>query len=269
MSEKPLKKSYLARMTVADRLYRARTTTLPVRRREPLSLYAFASKVGVAWETAQAWEEGVLSPTPVELAAAERALGLARGALTKTPPAASAAVEVRDRPPGWGAASAFRSEETETLVRALKQNNPGAGRLEDPLRAVLEIERLLARHVFRRLDEAFGPGESGGWAQGVPLKVRVDAATLRENDPKRLDLRAYLHLIDLKVVVLKNWKLFADAFAAEPERSKDDNLSWMTRLNTLRNSLAHAVREEFGDRISEDELAFVRDCLDWARLRLK
>lgn len=131
-----------------------------------------------------------------------------------------------------------------------------------PIAVLHEIEVKLHRHIRRRLEEHFGVEGERWWADGVPLQVRQQCAQLREADPARDESYKYTYLIDLKIIVEKNWALFQDDHTRVREslKSKKDFLNLLMQLNEVRNRHSHPSRSP--DRSSADfktDQALVRE----------
>ena len=77
----------------------------------------------------------------------------------------------------------------------------------------------------------------------------------REEDQDPAEEFAYTTLIDLLTVISKNWRLFQSEIPEQyrPDRKKLE--SDLTRLNGIRNSVMHPVKER---RWSDDDFMFVR-----------
>jgi hypothetical protein len=125
-----------------------------------------------------------------------------------------------------------------------------------PLDALQRIERQLHQHIKRRLQAKFGDQGESWWVSGIPLKIRKECVTRREEDPSRDEPYSYTDLIDLKEILDKNWPLFEmDLLRVHKEvATKKDLLDLLFQLNTVRNSYAHPVRapEPESEKYSED-----------------
>jgi DNA sulfur modification protein DndB len=119
---------------------------------------------------------------------------------------------------------------------------------------VHEVQLKLFNGVVAKLRQAF-PNKEDWWVEGIPLKVRNECVSRREQDPDRLDPEQYLDLIDYKSIAAQNWELFKDEFSLEEKGGKEAQLKWIQQLNTIRNKISHPER----GMITKDELAFLRD----------
>ena len=105
-----------------------------------------------------------------------------------------------------------------------------------------EIELMLHELICYCLQEVYGEDETGWWVNGVPLTVRQGCQNRREEDPRRQDPWHYTDLVDLKQMLDRQWKHFAEFFEAQsiPKRRL---MSALTRLNEIRRWVMHPVRK--------------------------
>jgi hypothetical protein len=83
------------------------------------------------------------------------------------------------------------------------------------------------------------------WTDGVPEKVRSECVQRREeegafelNPPE-----AYLNLIHLREIALKNWELVKANFeAVDGAQGKDKGTAWVRDLNETRKIWAHPLK---------------------------
>lgn len=106
------------------------------------------------------------------------------------------------------------------------------------------------------LEREFGADENGWWRQGIPSNIRAKCATRREEDEEPCDCAyAYTTLIELSTLILKNWQAFAGALPKEYAANRRHLESDFIRLNRIRNSIMHPVKER---KWSEGDFEFVR-----------
>jgi hypothetical protein len=101
----------------------------------------------------------------------------------------------------------------------------------------------------------FGSGEDEWWRQGIPMKIRKECASRREEDDEPSGPYTYTTLIDLSTVITRNWSLFESDLPQEYRVNRKLFESDMVRLNRIRNRVMHPVKEK---KWSEDEFVFVR-----------
>jgi hypothetical protein len=94
---------------------------------------------------------------------------------------------------------------------------------------------------------------------------------MHEKEKCRRPKEAYLYLIDLKVIMEKQWKHFDAHFAAVGHRGgRDKSLSWVGRLNELRNMLAHPAKMHLSsDHFSKEDKEFLIECDELIRRLLR
>lgn len=106
------------------------------------------------------------------------------------------------------------------------------------------------------LEREFGPEEESWWRKGIPGSIRVECAKRREEDEEPCETPyAYTTLINLSVVISKNWSLFESAVPKDYRANRKQLVSDLVRLNRIRNSVMHPVKER---KWSEDDFEFVR-----------
>jgi hypothetical protein len=129
------------------------------------------------------------------------------------------------------------------------------------IKYIIEIEKGLHQFVRSVLEEAYGEGDDGWWAKGVPTQIRVECAKRQEEDPNRRDKYSYTFLIDLKTTIAKKWNLFEPYFKKIWTKTEMDKS--LIRLNILRDSVFHVPSEM---KVSDDDLSFLRSLLNIVQL---
>jgi hypothetical protein len=140
-------------------------------------------------------------------------------------------------------------------------------------RAVLGDMYELVRNVEVRLHsfikQAFISefGDENWWRSGIPDNIRADCAALLEKDPEPADEPyCYTHLINLREILDKRWPVLSRFMPKHLLNQKKELLERITKLNRIRNSVMHPVRNA---ALSEDDFEFVRDIeRDLADLRV-
>jgi len=166
-------------------------------------------------------------------------------------------------------------EETGSLnaaavTRHLKRQGINANRLDVGVyinyrraRVVLgdmyELIRTLELRLHSFIKDAFVAefGDENWWRSGIPDTIRAECAALREKDPEPAeDAFCYTHLINIREVLDKRWSVLSKYMPKHLLNAKKDLLERLLRLNRVRNSVMHPVRNAV---LTEDEFEFVRD----------
>ncbi len=100
-------------------------------------------------------------------------------------------------------------------------------------------------------------GEEQWWRSGVPDTIRAECAALLEKDPEpAAEPYCYTHLISLREMLDKRWSILSKYMPKQLLNEKKDLLERLLKLNRIRNSVMHPVRNS---QITEDDFEFVRD----------
>lgn len=100
-------------------------------------------------------------------------------------------------------------------------------------------------------------GDEQWWRSGVPDNIRAECAALLEKDPEPAEEPYnYTHLISLREILDKRWSVLSKYMPKALLNQKKDLLERLLRLNRIRNSVMHPVRNTV---LTEDEFEFVRD----------
>jgi hypothetical protein len=100
-------------------------------------------------------------------------------------------------------------------------------------------------------------GEEQWWRSGVPDNIRAECAALLEKDPEPADEPyCYTHLISLREMLDKRWSVLSKYMPKDLLNQKKDLLERLLKLNRIRNSVMHPVRNAV---LTEDDFEFVRD----------
>ena len=118
-----------------------------------------------------------------------------------------------------------------------------------------ETEIALHALISDTLNQAYGPED--WWRRGIPEGIRKQCAASREGDPEPAR-HAYFYttLIHLQEILDKQWVLFANALPKQATQSKKRLLTELVRLNHIRNSVMHPVKDVL---LTEEDFSFVRD----------
>lgn len=141
----------------------------------------------------------------------------------------------------------------DEYIKSQDQTGTNQARLLMP-----QLQLKLQDATLRLLRDKFGPGDAGWWRKGVPENVRAEVAARREASPTGGDLEQYFELIDYKSIANRQWDIFQPYFSHGGGKSKDAQLSWMQRLNEIRNRIAHPER----GAVSDEELGFIEQLME-------
>jgi hypothetical protein len=156
------------------------------------------------------------------------------------------------------------------VLRELRRKGVAANRLDVGVylnyrraRVVLgdmyELVRALEVRLHSFIKQAFiaEHGEENWWRAGVPDGIRAECAALLEKDPEpAAEPYSYTHLINLREILDKRWPVLSKYMPKELMSKKKDILERMLRLNRIRNSVMHPVRNA---ALSEEDFEFVRE----------
>lgn len=152
----------------------------------------------------------------------------------------------------------FTDFEPEGLQKWIIDNS---GKFNEIARNVTEkFEDGIKNKVFAVLQEKFG---ESWWKNGVPPEIRKDAATAKidadSDDPEH----EFLHLIEYKKIISRNWDTFKSIFAdPHVKNNKDEQLKWFDKLNPIRNKAYHARK------VTEEDHIFLTQLNDWLPERI-
>ena len=111
-------------------------------------------------------------------------------------------------------------------------------------------------HTFVKQAFVLEYGEEQWWRSGVPDTIRAECAALHEKDPEpAADAYCYTHVISLREILDKRWAVLSKYMASHLVRKKKDLLERLLKLNRIRNSVMHPVRNAV---LTEEDFEFVR-----------
>jgi len=126
--------------------------------------------------------------------------------------------------------------------------------LGDLYELVRNIEVRLHRFIRAAFVQEFG--EDNWWRGGVPDRIRADCAATRERDTEPADdAYCYTTLMNLREILDKQWSVLGPHLPKSLQSDKRAFLDELKRLNGIRNSVMHPVRNDW---FSEDDFEFVR-----------
>ncbi len=157
-----------------------------------------------------------------------------------------------------------------SLTRGLRKKGIEANRIDVGVylhyrraRVVLgdmyELLRMVEVRLHSFIKQAFilEFGEELWWRSGVPDNIRAECAALLEKDPEPAEEPYnYTHLISLREILDKRWPVLSKYMPKALLNQKKDVLERLLKLNRIRNSVMHPVRNAI---LTEDEFEFVRD----------
>jgi DNA-binding MarR family transcriptional regulator len=117
------------------------------------------------------------------------------------------------------------------------------------------IEVELHRLLQSSLEQEYGPGETGWWRKGIPLKIRQTCQTRREEDDEPApEPYCYTDLIDLKEILNQKWAVLSRVLPHSAASNKQRLMNDLVRLNHIRRLVMHPVR---GGSVSQEDFEFV------------
>jgi DNA sulfur modification protein DndB len=131
-----------------------------------------------------------------------------------------------------------------------------SGKFNDATRTATEqFEIGIKEKLYAVLEAKFG---ATWWKDGVPPEIRKTAANIKIDEDSEESESEFLHLIDYKKVVSRNWEICSPVFADPSiKRNKDEQLKWFDKLNPIRNKVAH------NRKITADDYEFIKQLNEW------
>jgi hypothetical protein len=120
------------------------------------------------------------------------------------------------------------------------------------------LVRNIEVRLHRFIKEVFiqEHGEENWWRGGIPDRIRADCAATRERDNEPAsDAYCYTTLMNLREILDKQWSVLSQHLPKSLQGDKKAFLDELKRLNGIRNSVMHPVRN---DSFSENDFEFVR-----------
>lgn len=111
--------------------------------------------------------------------------------------------------------------------------------IEDMYTILCRVEVFLHEVIKMMLQHEYRDGEEQWWVKGVPLDVRQRCVKLREENGRDLPEYGYTNLVDLKVILDKQWKVFSRVFG---DKNKSQIVSNLDRMHQIRNDVMHPVK---------------------------
>ncbi len=140
------------------------------------------------------------------------------------------------------------------LLRAYLMLRDARIALGDMYEIVRQIEITLHKFIKAILVSKLG---SSWWKDGIPSKIRVECARLRELDDDPItEPYCYTTLIQLDEILQSQWKTFKDYLPGKVASDRKRLSSNLAKINHIRNRVMHPVR---GDALSEEDFCFVRE----------
>lgn len=128
--------------------------------------------------------------------------------------------------------------------------------------SVSYIEDTIRKTTIGVLESIYG---RDWWTEGVPSSIRVKAAGKNETNSEGGEPHEFLELLDYKKIAEQSrlWRNFDSLWTVDrSHRSKEEKLSWMNRLNTIRNRVSHSGRRS----ITNEEIEFLNDIENHIRM---
>jgi DNA sulfur modification protein DndB len=126
------------------------------------------------------------------------------------------------------------------------------------------IEPLIHEFVIATLKKEYG--EKAWWSEGVPKDIQKDCSDARiDSDSTEPDWH-FLNTIHYRSIISKNWGLLGECFTPPDMHnvSKEKKLSWLVRLNGLRQKYSHPQR----DILTEEEYNYLQQLYEWLESKL-
>ena len=137
--------------------------------------------------------------------------------------------------------------------------------LGDMYEDIRAIETHLHNIICEALIEEYGEGELEWWRKGIPLSIRQNCQSRREEDEDPVeDPYCYTDLLDLWHILDKQWNTLKDALPDSLIINKRNLRESLIRLNRIRRQVMHPVR---GVTPSEEDFEFIREFKEQLLLR--
>lgn len=121
-----------------------------------------------------------------------------------------------------------------------------------------DTEVLLYSWILKRLKQK----HENWWHDAIPLSTRTQCVTRKEQESSTLPPEAYFTMIDLRIIIQKNWSLFS--FVCEKvsgKTGKEKATSWIIELNEARKYWAHPIKRIHG-QIEPSDMSALRKLVD-------
>ena len=143
------------------------------------------------------------------------------------------------------------------LIEHLKnQDIEGTSKARD---LIVKIEEIIFEDIIHRLQEKYGKSEKEFWMKGIPSKVRQECdRKFNENKfpQERWNEMSFSDYSDIITMNSDNWDQFKDFYNFLSIQKRSEALSWLGRLNRLRNSIFHPPRAAAAP-LSRTEVQFI------------
>jgi len=133
--------------------------------------------------------------------------------------------------------------------------------LGDMYEDIRAIETQLHFKIRKILIKEFGM--ENWWRSGVPEGIRTSAVCSQEKDAEPIDKYCYTSFIDLKKILDANWTIFSKFLPKNVVSNKRELLTHLDKLNRIRNSVMHPVRNH---NFTDEEFSFVRGVKKYLKL---
>ncbi len=126
------------------------------------------------------------------------------------------------------------------------------------------IEPLIHQFVVATLKKQYG--EKAWWIQGVHKDIQKDCSKARIDAGSDEPDWHFLNTIHYHTIIDKNWGLFAEPFTPPGMENarKEQRLSWLVKLNGLRQRYSHPQR----DILTEQEYSDLEEMWGWLQSKL-
>ncbi len=136
-----------------------------------------------------------------------------------------------------------------------------SGKYNDVTRLAVEKFEVGIKHkLYEILQSHFG---DTWWKDGVPLDIRKNAVNAKLDDESDEPESEFLHLIEYKKVISRNWEICKNVFSdPEVKSNKEAQLKWIDGLNPIRNRVYH------NRKVTVEDYEFIKHLNDWLPERL-
>lgn len=129
--------------------------------------------------------------------------------------------------------------------------------LGDMYEDVRALETHLHDLIRESLVEEYGEGELEWWRKGIPMSVRQNCQSRREEDDDPVgDPYCYTDLLDLWHILDRQWNILKGALPDSLKANKQILRENLIQLNAIRRKVMHPVR---GVTPSEEDFEFIRE----------
>lgn len=134
---------------------------------------------------------------------------------------------------------------------------------EETRSTIFQVQEGIKNYIFESLKKEYG---TDWWRLGVPKQIQKECAIKSiEVDPPEPP-ENFLLVLDYQKIITANWKMFGETFTPPDlkQASKEDRLSWLISLNSVRNRVMHPERQT----VTEEEFVIIKEIKKWLLTRI-